>query len=127
VPRQSDVFYFRGVTKCLTQACTIPIVQHNKTLAHVLRLPGSDVRPCTGIITKTVALGYKDLYRRKMEVGRSRSNNKNSMTDSIDNIEERTSGAMSASSAESGAISLASTGICLAAASESANKRGVLV
>ena len=62
-----------------------------------------------------------------MEVGRSRSNSKNSMTDSIDNIEERTSGAMSASSAKSGAMSLACTGICLAAASGSANKCGVLV
>ncbi len=34
-----------------------------KALAHVLRLPGSDVRPCTGIITETFALGYKDLNK----------------------------------------------------------------
>jgi len=33
-----------------------------KTLAHVLQRPGSDVHPCTGIIPKTFALGYKDLY-----------------------------------------------------------------
>jgi hypothetical protein len=62
-----------------------------KALAHVLRLPGSDVRPCTG----------------KMEAGHSRSDNKNSMTDSIENIQKRTAGAMSAASA----------GVCLAAAS----------
>ena len=58
-----------------------------KALAHVLRLPGSDVHPCTGIIPETFMLGYKDLYTRKMEAGRSRSK-KNSMTDSIDNIQE---------------------------------------
>ena len=52
-----------------------------KALAHVLWLPGSDVHPCTGIIPKTFMLGYKDLYTRKMEAGCSRSNNKNSMTD----------------------------------------------
>ena len=62
-----------------------------------------------------------------MEVGRSRSNSKNSMTDSIDNIEERTSGAMSASSAKSGAMWATSTGVRLVAASESSNKCGVLV
>jgi hypothetical protein len=98
-----------------------------KALAHVLRLLGSNVRPCTGIITKTFALGYKDLYRRKMDVGRSRSNNKNSMADFIDNIQERMSGAMLAASAKSGAMSAASAGVCLAAASESANKRGAFL
>ena len=50
----------------------------------MLRLPESDVRPCTGTIPETFILGYKDLYLRKMEAIRSRSNNKNSMTDSID-------------------------------------------
>jgi hypothetical protein len=98
-----------------------------KALAHALRLPGSNVHPCTGIITKKIALGYKDLYRRKMDVSRSRSNNKNSMADSIDNIQERTSGAMLAASAKSGAMLAASAGVCLAAASESANKRDALV
>jgi hypothetical protein len=89
-----------------------------KALAHVLRLPGSDVRPCTGIIPKTFMLGYKDLYSRKMEAIRSRSNNKNTMTDSIENIQERTA---------AGSMSVASAGICLAAANASASKRGVLV
>ncbi len=36
-----------------------------KALAHVLGLPGSDFHPCTGIIPKTFALGYKDLYTKK--------------------------------------------------------------
>jgi hypothetical protein len=49
------------------------------------------------------------------------------MTDFIDTIQERTSGAMSAASAKAGAILAVSAGVCLAAASESANKRGVLV
>jgi hypothetical protein len=62
-----------------------------------------------------------------MDVGRSHSNNKNSMADSIDNIQERTSGAMLAASAKSGAMSAASAGICLVAASESANKRGAFL
>ena len=88
-----------------------------KALAHVLRLPGSDV-PCTGIIPETFALGYKDLYTRKMEAGRSCSDNKNSMTDSIENIQERTAGAI---------MSAASAGVRLAAASASASKYGVLV
>jgi hypothetical protein len=57
-----------------------------KALAHVLRLPGSDVHPCTGIIPETFMLGYKDLYTRKMKAVRSCSDNKNSMTDSIENI-----------------------------------------
>ena len=52
-----------------------------------------------------------------MEFGRSRSDNRNSMTDSIENIQERTSGGML----------VASAGICLVAASASASKRGVLV
>ncbi len=98
-----------------------------KSLAHVLWLPGSDVHPWTGIITKTFALWYKDLYRRKMNVDRSHSNNKNSMADSIDNIQERMSGEMSAASAKSGAMSAASACVCLAAGSESANKRGAFL
>jgi hypothetical protein len=36
---------------------------------------------------------------RKMEDGRSSANKKNAMTDSIDNIKERTAGAMLAASA----------------------------
>jgi hypothetical protein len=88
-----------------------------KPLDHVPRLPGSDVRPCTGIIPETFALGYKDLYERKMEASHSRSDNKNSMTDSIENIQERTSGAML----------VASAGVHLAAASASASKHRVLV
>jgi hypothetical protein len=89
-----------------------------KALAHVLRLPGSDVRPCTGRIPEAIALGYKDLYTRKMDAGRSCSDNKNSMTDSIENIQERTAGAI---------MSAASAGVRLAAASASASKYGVLV
>jgi hypothetical protein len=88
-----------------------------KALAHVLRLPGSDVHPCTGIITETFMLGYKDLYTRKMEAGCFLINNKNSMTDSIENIQERTACAMWAAGA----------GILLASASASASKHGVLV
>ncbi len=88
------------------------VIQHNKSL------PGNDVRPCTGIIPKTFALGYKDLYTRKMEAGRSCSDNKNSMTDSIENIQERTAGAI---------MSAVSAGVCLAAASANASKHGVLV
>ncbi len=102
---------------CMNPPAMFASISATKALAHVLRLPGSDVRPCTGIITKTFALGYKDLYRRKMDISRSHSNNKNSMADSIDNIQERTSGAMSVVSAKSGAISAASAGVCLAAAS----------
>ena len=86
-------------------------------MSHVLRLPGSDVRPCTGIIPETVMLAYKELYSRKMESSRSRSGNKSSISDSIENIQERTADEMSAASA----------GVCLAAASGSANKRGALV
>ena len=88
-----------------------------KALAHVLRLPGSDVRPCTGIIPESVMLGYKDLYSRKMESSRSRSGNKSSISDSIENIQERTAGAMST----------VRTGVRLAAASASTSKHGVLV
>ena len=79
-----------------------------KALAHVLRLPGSDVCHCTGIIPENFALGYNDLYTRKMEAGCSRSYNKNSMTDSIENIQERTA---------AGSMSVASAGVRLAAAS----------
>ncbi len=52
-----------------------------------------------------------------MEAGCSRSDNKKSMTDSIENIQEKTAGAMLA----------ASTGVRLVAASASASKHGVLV
>jgi hypothetical protein len=90
-----------------------------KALAHVLWLPGSDVHPCTGIISESVMLGYKDLYSMKMESSRSRSGNKSSISDSIENIHERTAGAMSAAR---------SAGVCLAAASgASASKHGVFL
>ena len=85
---------------------------------HVLRLLGSDVRPYTGNIPETIALGYRDLYKRKMDAGRSRSDNKNSMTDSIENIQKRTAGAI---------MSAVSAGVRLAAASANASKHGVLV
>ena len=95
-------------------------IQCNKSIS-VLRLPGSDVCPCTGMIPKTVVLGYKDLHARKMEAGCSRSSKKYSMTDSIQNIQERTAGAMSVASAPS-------AGVCLVATSERSNsKHGVLV
>jgi hypothetical protein len=52
--------------------------------------------------------------------------NTNSMTDSIDNIQERTAGAMSAASTKSGATSVASASM-RSAASASTSKRDVLV
>ena len=52
--------------------------------------------------------------------------NKNSMTDSIDNIQERTTGAMLAASTILGAMSVASTSM-RSAASARASKRDVLV
>ncbi len=55
-----------------------------KALANVLWLPGSDVRPCSGVIPETFMLGYKDHYSRKMEAGRSHSGNKSSISDSIE-------------------------------------------
>ena len=100
---------------CMTPPAIFSSFSATKALAHVLRLPGSDVRPCIGIIPETVMLGYKDLYSRKMEAVCSRLANKSSISDSIENIQERTAGAMSAASA----------GGRLAAAS--ASKRGVLV
>ena len=84
---------------CMIPPAMFSSFSATKALAHVLRLPGSDVHPCTGIIPETFALGYEDLYTKKMEVGRSHSGNKYSMTDSIENIQERTAGAMSAASA----------------------------
>jgi hypothetical protein len=105
---------------CMTPPAMFSSFSATKALAHVLRLPGSDVRPCTGIIPETVMLGYKELYSRKMESSRSRSGNKSSISDSIENIQERTAGAMSAARG--------SAGVRLAAASgASASKRGVLV
>ena len=62
---------------CMTPPAMFSTFSATKALAHVLRLPGSDVRPCTGIIPETFMLGYKDLYSRKMEAICSRSNNKN--------------------------------------------------
>ena len=102
---------------CMNPPAMFSSFSATKALAHVLRLPGSDVRPCTGIITKTVMNGYKDIYKRKMESSRTRSDNRKSMTDSIENIQERTAGSMLAASA----------GARLAAASASTSKRGVLV
>jgi len=106
---------------CMNPPAMLLTLSTTKALAHVLRLPGSDVRPCSGIIPETFALGYKDLHARKMEAGCSCSNKKYSMTDSIENIQERMAGAMLVASA-------ASAGICLAATSErSASKHSVLV
>jgi hypothetical protein len=61
---------------CMNPPAMFSTFSATKALAHVLRLPGSDVRPCTGIILETFALGYKDLHARKMEAGRSRSSKK---------------------------------------------------
>ena len=83
---------------CMNPPAMFAAFSATKALAHVLQLPGSDVRPCKGIIPETFMLGYKDLYSRKMEAGRSRSGNKSSISDSIENIQERTAGAMSAAS-----------------------------
>jgi hypothetical protein len=71
---------------CMNPPAIFLTFSATKALAHVLWLPGSDVRPCTGIIPETFMLEYKDLYSRKMEAICSRSNNKNTMTDSIENI-----------------------------------------
>ncbi len=60
---------------CMTPPAMFLSFSATKALAHMLRLPGSDVRPCIGIIPETVMLGYKDLYSRKMEAVRSRSAN----------------------------------------------------
>ena len=92
-----------------------------KALARVLWLLGSDVHPCTGIIPETFALGYKDLHSRPMEAGHSRSNKKYFMTDSIENIQERTAGAMSVASTPSAGVRLAAT------SERSASKYSVLV
>ena len=56
-----------------------------------------------------------------MEAGCSGPNKKYSMTDSIENIQERTAGAMSVASAPSAGVRLAAT------RERSASKRGVLV
>ena len=106
---------------CMNPPAMFVSFSTTKALAHVMQLPGSDVRPCTGIIPETFALGYKDLHSRKMEAGRSRSNKKYFTTDSIENIQERTAGAMSV-------VSAPSAGVHLVATSErSASKCGVLV
>ncbi len=56
-----------------------------------------------------------------MEAGCSGPNKKYSMTDSIENIQERTAGAMLVASAPSAGVRLAAT------RERSASKRGVLV
>jgi hypothetical protein len=101
---------------CMIPPAMFSSFSATKALAHVLQLPGNNVRPCTGIIPETFALRYKDLYTRKMEDSCSRPDKKNSMTDSIENIQERTTGAI---------MSAASAGVRLAAASASASKHGV--
>ena len=108
---------------CMNTPAMFAAFSATKALAHVLRLPGSDVPPCTGIIPETFALGYKDLYKRKMETGRSCSNNKTLLQIPL----KRMAGAMLAASAKSGAMWATSAGVRLVAASESANKCGVLV
>ena len=94
---------------CMNPPAMFSTFSATKALAHVLRLPGSNVRPCAGIIPETFALGYKYLYTRKIEAGRSRSNHKNSMTYSIENIQERMGGAISVASTASAGVRLAAT------------------
>jgi hypothetical protein len=47
---------------CMKPPAMFALFSATKALAHVLRLLGSNVRPCMGIITETFVLGYKDLY-----------------------------------------------------------------
>ena len=61
---------------CMNPLAMFSTFSATKALAHVLRLLGSDFRPCSGIIPETFALGYKDLHTRKMEAIRSCSNKK---------------------------------------------------
>ncbi len=106
---------------CMNPPALFSTFSATKALAHVLRLPGSNVHPCTGIIPETFALGYKDIHTRKTEADCSRSNKKYSMTDSIENIQEMKAGAMLV-------VRAPSAGICLGTTSErNASKRGVLV
>jgi len=48
---------------CMNPMAMFVAFSATKAFAHVLRLPGSDVHPCVGIIPETFALGYKDLYK----------------------------------------------------------------
>jgi len=61
------------------------------------------------------------VHARKMEAGRSRSSKKYSMTDSIQNIQERTAGAISVASTSSAGVHLATS------SERSDSKYGVLV
>jgi hypothetical protein len=80
-----------------------------KALAHVLQLPGNNIRPCPGIIPKSYLLSYRDLYHRHLAESHLRQKKKSVISDGIDNIQERMSIAM------------------LAASINKKNKRGILV
>ncbi len=74
---------------CMTPPAMFASFSATKALAHVVWLPLSDVRPCLGVIPESFLLAHTDLYNRKLEEANSRANKKKSMTDSIDNIQER--------------------------------------
>ena len=61
---------------CMNPPAILVSFSATKALACVLRLPESDVRPCPGRILEPFALGYKDLYSRKVEEVWSRQNKK---------------------------------------------------
>ncbi len=71
---------------CMNPPAVFASFSATKALAHAVRLPLSDVRPCLGVIPKSFLLAYTDLYNRKLEEAK-----KKSMTDSIDNIQETSS------------------------------------
>ena len=64
-------------------------IQRNKSISSCAAASGEwcpSLHRHNSLIPETFMLEYKDLYSRKMEAIRSRSNNKNTMTDSIENI-----------------------------------------
>jgi hypothetical protein len=61
-----------------------------KALAHVLSLPRCNIHACKGNISQSYMILYRDLYQRTMLANKERNSMTGDMTDSINEMQDRT-------------------------------------
>jgi hypothetical protein len=65
-----------------------------KALAHVLSFPRCDIRACKGGISESYMILYRDLYQRTALANKKRNSTTGDMTDSINEMQDRTASDM---------------------------------
>ncbi len=61
-----------------------------KVLVHVAKVAGYDIRPCRGHIPAAKSIQYKELYLSKTLMKEQRKSRKDTMSNSISDLQDRT-------------------------------------